>query len=221
MSEDLSWLTHLVVIDLDQTKHVGNPTNVATNTSVLPSPHTNPTLPAASCDLPHIEVNSESVCDVSIDDVPPTVETCRLKLCPRSTRGIPPRSYDPEYEAQQSWYPINHGGTNNLSCSVVAFTASLYSNSIPRNTEEALQNPKWRKAMEDEIASLKKNKARLLELLKGILNQVPADGTIERYKARLVAKGYTQIYRVDYLEAFSPVAKIDIIYQSLVFCCCK
>lgn len=37
------------------------------------------------------------------------------------------------------------------------------------------------------------------------------DGTAKMYKARLVAKGYTQTYHIDYLEAFSPVAKIDTI----------
>ncbi|GJW31248.1 retrotransposon protein, putative, ty1-copia subclass [Tanacetum coccineum] len=37
------------------------------------------------------------------------------------------------------------------------------------------------------------------------------DGNIHTFKARLVAKGYTQTYRVDYGETFSPVADIRAI----------
>ncbi|GJR34959.1 retrovirus-related pol polyprotein from transposon TNT 1-94 [Tanacetum coccineum] len=37
------------------------------------------------------------------------------------------------------------------------------------------------------------------------------DGKVHTYKARLVAKGYTQTYRINYEETFSPVAKIKSI----------
>ena len=35
-----------------------------------------------------------------------------------------------------------------------------------------------------------------------------ADGTTDKYKACLVARGFSQIYGVDYLDTYSPVAKL-------------
>ena len=43
-----------------------------------------------------------------------------------------------------------------------------------------------------------------------------SDGSIERYKARLIAKGFTQEYRIDYEETFTPVARISSVRAILV-----
>ena len=42
-----------------------------------------------------------------------------------------------------------------------------------------------------------------------------ADGSIEQYKAQLVAKGFTQIEGIDFLETFSPIAKLSIVWLLL------
>ncbi|GJX90352.1 retrotransposon protein, putative, ty1-copia subclass [Tanacetum coccineum] len=60
------------------------------------------------------------------------------------------------------------------------------------------ESNKWIDAMNVEIQSM-------------IDNMTDMDGIVHTYKARLVAKGYTQLYRVDYEETFSPVADIRAI----------
>jgi hypothetical protein len=38
-----------------------------------------------------------------------------------------------------------------------------------------------------------------------------SDGSIERHKAQLVAKIFSQVEGIDYIETFSPVAKMKLI----------
>jgi hypothetical protein len=119
-------------------------------------------------------------------------------------------------------YPIsNYVSSHRLSPSCKAFANQLSSVSIPKNLQEALNNPRWKAAMVEEMEALQKNSTwKLVELpkdkktvgCKWVFNvKHKADGSIERFKARLVAKGYTQTYGIDYQETFAPVAKINTI----------
>ncbi|XXG51736.1 hypothetical protein AAC387_Pa03g0242 [Persea americana] len=94
------------------------------------------------------------------------------------------------------------------------------SDSIPKS-QEALRDPRWKEAMNEEMKSLQKNSTwEVGDLPEGkkpvgcrwvFTIKYKADGTIERYKARLVAKGYTQTYGIDYMETFALVAKINTV----------
>nr|GEV61738.1 hypothetical protein [Tanacetum cinerariifolium] len=72
----------------------------------------------------------------------------------------------------------------------------------PTNYKSALLDhefDKWLNAMNVEMQSMKDNE------------KTDVDGAVHTFKARLVAKGFTQTYKVDYKETFSPVAEIRAI----------
>ena len=83
--------------------------------------------------------NNAATVDISVHVINDTPD--RYELPPRSTRGIPPKLYDPEYEAQRSRYPISRDSDKNLSQTAMAYNVAIYSNTVLRNIEEALQDP--------------------------------------------------------------------------------
>jgi hypothetical protein len=108
-----------------------------------------------------------------------------------------------------------------------SFLASLDSTSLPKDWKDALNDPKWKAAMLEEMSALEKNNTwQLVEWPKGkepvgckwvYTIKYNPEGEIERYKARLVAKGYTQTYGIDYEETFAPVAKMNTV-RTLISC---
>jgi hypothetical protein len=95
--------------------------------------------------------------------------------------------------------------------------ANLCSTGEPENICEALADPRWKAAMDEEYEALLKNNTWHLVPAghgKNIIDckwvykvKRKADGTVDRYKACLVAKGFKQRYGIDYEDTFSPVVK--------------
>ena len=117
-SDDLSWLLYPVTIDQEPKEQVGETTDVVTK-NILSPLQTDLQIDSAVQPTEHPEelqeVNSnvpeivESISDNNIADVE---LPHRYELPPRSTRGIPPNRYDPEFEAQRSRYPLKENNDN-------------------------------------------------------------------------------------------------------------
>nr|GEX64473.1 retrovirus-related Pol polyprotein from transposon TNT 1-94 [Tanacetum cinerariifolium] len=99
--------------------------------------------------------------------------------------------------------------------------ALIVSTTEPKNIKEAMANPAWIEAMQEELHQFYrlqvwelvdkpfgKTVIRLKWLWK---NKKDKDQTVIRNKARLVAKGYAQEEGIDFEESFAPVACLEAV----------
>ena len=137
------------------------------------------------------------------------------------TRGIPKPTYEPELSTKVKYPMSNYVSNHRLSESNKSFVNQFSTVAIPNSVQEALADPRWKAAMNEEMKSLQKNETwELVECPPGkkpigcrwiYTVKYKTDGSIERFKARLVAKGYTQIYGIDYTKTFAPMTKINTV----------
>ncbi|KAJ9548880.1 hypothetical protein OSB04_021423 [Centaurea solstitialis] len=97
----------------------------------------------------------------------------------------------------------------------------------PSEINQALSDPDWVRAMQDELAEFERNKVwhlvkrpwgKSIIGLKWIFrNKKDENNLVIRNKARLVAKGFRQQEGIDYDETFAPVARIEAIRIFLAY----
>jgi len=151
--------------------------------------------------------------DPSMEPGPFDSTTSALQPFPVEPRiRKPPKRFDEEeYNKQGKRVPQAH-------LSMIMWSEFIE----PQTYDEAVNHPtygkEWELAIKEEYDSMIKNGAwELVELPVGknvvsckwvFKAKRDASGQIVRFKARLVARGFSQVYGVDYLDTYSPVAKL-------------
>nr|GFB32196.1 putative ribonuclease H-like domain-containing protein [Tanacetum cinerariifolium] len=105
--------------------------------------------------------------------------------------------------------------------------ACFLSQEEPKRIHQALKDPSWIEAMQEELLQFKMQKVWILVDLpyekraigtKWVYrNKKDERGIVIRNKARLVAQGHTQEKGIDYKEVFAPVARIEAIRLFLAY----
>ena len=109
---------------------------------------------------------------------------------------------DLRIHGKKKLYPLcNHVSLQRFSSTYKSFLVDIDKCTTPKSVSEALQDPRWKEAMDQEMDALIRNQTWNLVTLPADKKTVgcrwvytikhKAEGSVERFKARLVAKGYT------------------------------
>ena len=107
-------------------------------------------------------------------------------------------------------------------CEHYSFVSSLE----PLKVDEALGDPDWVMAMQEELNNFTRNevwelvprpKQNVIGTKWVFHNKQDEHGVVTRNKARLVAQGFTQIEGLDFGETYAPVARLESIRILLAY----
>jgi len=118
-------------------------------------------------------------------------------------------------------YPVQRLTYDSFVAHHYAYMVRVIQEVEPTCFEQAVGNPKWDNAMDEEMAALDANATWELVVLPKDMEAIRckwvykvkhnAYGSMTKYKTRLVAKGYAQTYGIDYEETYSPIAKMTTV----------
>jgi hypothetical protein len=137
------------------------------------------------------------------------------------------------HQAIQRDHPINsilgdiHKGVTTRSrvahfCERYSFVSSIE----PYRVEDALRDPDWVVAMQEELNNFTRNEVwhlvpRPNQNVVGTKwvfhNKQDEHGVVTRNKARLVAKGYSQVEGLDFDETYAPASRLESIHILLAY----
>ncbi|GJS53862.1 putative ribonuclease H-like domain-containing protein [Tanacetum coccineum] len=163
---------------------------------------------------------------LNINTVSPTVTTAPLEATHADFfSGVQTRRMTKTSNEQGFISAVYEGKTHEdlHTCLFACFLSQVE----PKKVIQALTDPSWIEAMQDELLQFKLQKVwTLVDLPYGkraigtkwvYRNKKDERGIVIRNKARLVAQGYTQEEGIDYDEVFAPVARIEAIRLFLAY----
>ncbi|KAL8092818.1 hypothetical protein AgCh_034895 [Apium graveolens] len=117
--------------------------------------------------------------------------------------------------------------STNEAQSSTSIKSQNFTSEEPKKVEEALLDPDWVLAMQEELNQFERNKVWKLILKPNgknsidtkwvFRNKMDENGIVFRNKARLVAKGYYQQEGIDFDETFAPVVRLETIRIFLAY----
>ncbi|KAJ9547221.1 hypothetical protein OSB04_019764 [Centaurea solstitialis] len=175
--------------------------------------------------------NSEDFSQTTVSEPAPTNLLPDPSVSEASTSG---QVYQPPALRWTKDHPIDQvlgnpssGVKTRCQSGNVCLYVNFISENEPKEIDDALHDPAWVSAMQEELAEFIRNNVWLLvprprkRTIIGskwiFRNKLDEIGTIIRNKARLVAQGYRQKEGIDYDETFAPMARLEAIRLFLAF----
>ncbi|KAJ9555814.1 hypothetical protein OSB04_010428 [Centaurea solstitialis] len=202
------------------------PTDITTPPLINATPITQITPPE-----PDQPTNSEDFSQTTVSEPSPTNLLPDPSSNEASTSG---QVYQPPALRWTKDHPIDQvlgnpssGVKTRRQAGNVCLYVNFISENEPKEIDDALRDPAWVSAMQEELAEFIRNNVWLLvprprkRTIIGskwiFRNKLDEIGTIIRNKARLMAQGYRQEEGIDYDETFAPVARLEAIRLFLAF----